>query len=236
MLQLVAPTQKRPKGIVSRGLTPSLPLLKGVTALYMNTTRHPKTIPAHTLPQPKSHHRSNKKERFIFLALCKHRDYQQDAQPRFDQLVAINKIFDRDITQTRSLADQKCASTRLFGSTHCSFFLGRSLADQMCAAVSWGVRSNMRSSACMFTRVCDTARASVPSERMDCMGPCSSLFTMPRDRSSNALRCFLSSPSPIFFRAFSSSIIRISSALVRKRLMVGTVSSESRHASKLPCS
>mmetsp|Transcript_12641 Transcript_12641/g.26672 ORF Transcript_12641/g.26672 Transcript_12641/m.26672 type:complete len:259 (-) Transcript_12641:991-1767(-) len=105
----------------------------------------------------------------------------------------------------------------------------------MCAAVSWGERSNMRSRACMLTSVCDTWRASVPSLRMLCMGPCSSLFTMPRDRSSTALRCFLSR-SPIFFSAFSSSMERMSSALPLNRLMVGTVSRLSRHASKLACS
>mmetsp|Transcript_19497 Transcript_19497/g.23356 ORF Transcript_19497/g.23356 Transcript_19497/m.23356 type:complete len:229 (-) Transcript_19497:1081-1767(-) len=111
-------------------------------------------------------------------------------------------------------------------------------AVHLCAASTSGLRSNIFSSACMLTRVSLTAVASVPSLRKHCIGPCSSLFTIPRERSSSAFRCFfvkLSSP-PIFFNAFSNSALRMSSAFPRSRLMVGTVSSESLQDSKACCS
>mmetsp|Transcript_8105 Transcript_8105/g.20475 ORF Transcript_8105/g.20475 Transcript_8105/m.20475 type:complete len:411 (+) Transcript_8105:239-1471(+) len=98
------------------------------------------------------------------------------------------------------------------------------------------LRSNIFSSACMFTSVSPTSLASVPSLRSACMGPCSSLFTMLLLSSSTALSCFFVSPSPNLVIALSSSLARMSSALLRNRLMVGTVSSESRHASKDACS
>mmetsp|Transcript_14162 Transcript_14162/g.59206 ORF Transcript_14162/g.59206 Transcript_14162/m.59206 type:complete len:430 (+) Transcript_14162:264-1553(+) len=92
----------------------------------------------------------------------------------------------------------------------------------------------MRSSACMFSMVSATVRTS-PSERSACMGPCSSLFITPRESSSTALRSFFVR-SPILPRAFSSSDTRMSSAIERRRLMVGTVSSESLQLSKVASS
>mmetsp|Transcript_12859 Transcript_12859/g.33012 ORF Transcript_12859/g.33012 Transcript_12859/m.33012 type:complete len:241 (-) Transcript_12859:259-981(-) len=92
-------------------------------------------------------------------------------------------------------------------------------------------RLYMRSSAAMFSNVSLTAAGSEPSQRSAVMGPCSSLFMMPRLSSSSAFFCFLVSPSPIDFIAFSSSAVRMSSALLRSALMVGTVSRLSRHDS-----
>mmetsp|Transcript_52468 Transcript_52468/g.114518 ORF Transcript_52468/g.114518 Transcript_52468/m.114518 type:complete len:203 (+) Transcript_52468:298-906(+) len=92
-------------------------------------------------------------------------------------------------------------------------------------------RENMRSSAVMFASVASTASASELSQRSAAIGPCSSLFTMPLLSSSTALACFLVSPSPSLPIAFSNSPARIASALLRRALMVGTVSRESRHAS-----
>mmetsp|Transcript_11333 Transcript_11333/g.31566 ORF Transcript_11333/g.31566 Transcript_11333/m.31566 type:complete len:366 (+) Transcript_11333:215-1312(+) len=88
----------------------------------------------------------------------------------------------------------------------------------------------------MLTSVCDTCAGSVPSDRSACMGPCRSLFTIPRLSSSTAFICFLVSPSPSLPIAFSSSVARMVSALPRSRLIVGTVSNESLHASKPACS
>ena len=48
--------------------------------------------------------------------------------------------------------------------------------------------------------------------------------------------CFLVAPSPNRATAFSNSAARMASAFDRSALMVGTVSRESRHASKLRCS
>mmetsp|Transcript_6178 Transcript_6178/g.17437 ORF Transcript_6178/g.17437 Transcript_6178/m.17437 type:complete len:341 (+) Transcript_6178:118-1140(+) len=90
--------------------------------------------------------------------------------------------------------------------------------------------------ACMLARVTSTSLASVPSHRRACMGPCSSLFMIPRLSSSRTLRSFFDIPSPILFSALSSSKVRIASALVRSFLMVGTVSRLSLHASKAVCS
>mmetsp|Transcript_11423 Transcript_11423/g.42320 ORF Transcript_11423/g.42320 Transcript_11423/m.42320 type:complete len:408 (+) Transcript_11423:67-1290(+) len=100
----------------------------------------------------------------------------------------------------------------------------------------WSFKSNMVSRACMLTRVWDTSLGSVPSDRSACIGPCNSLFTIPRDSSSTAFICFFVNPSPSLSIAFSSSAARIISALFRSRLIVGTVSRESRHASNCACS
>ena len=52
-------------------------------------------------------------------------------------------------------------------------------------------RSNIRSSAYMFTMVSLTVRTSLPSDRRCVMGPCRILFTIPLLRSSIILLCFL---------------------------------------------
>mmetsp|Transcript_3775 Transcript_3775/g.9533 ORF Transcript_3775/g.9533 Transcript_3775/m.9533 type:complete len:411 (-) Transcript_3775:678-1910(-) len=93
------------------------------------------------------------------------------------------------------------------------------------------LRSNMFSRACMLESDSPTEAGSLPSQRSACMGPCSSLFTIPLLRSSSTRLSFFESPSPTLFMAFSSSVRRMSSALLRSFLMVGTVSSESLHAS-----
>mmetsp|Transcript_16543 Transcript_16543/g.53987 ORF Transcript_16543/g.53987 Transcript_16543/m.53987 type:complete len:427 (+) Transcript_16543:6053-7333(+) len=113
------------------------------------------------------------------------------------------------------------------------------LVRQICflsPCLHWSSRSNIASSACMCRMARFTCIGSVPSERSDCMGPWSSLLTMERVHSSTVFLCFLVSPSPMRPIALSSSADRMVSALERSRLMVGTVSSESRHDSNASCS
>mmetsp|Transcript_2046 Transcript_2046/g.3215 ORF Transcript_2046/g.3215 Transcript_2046/m.3215 type:complete len:310 (+) Transcript_2046:445-1374(+) len=94
----------------------------------------------------------------------------------------------------------------------------------------------MRSKAAMLSNVCSTCSGSVPSQRNAVMGPCSNLLTIDLLSSSTAFNCFLLNPSPSLPTAFSHSDARTDSAFALKALMVGTVSNESRHDSKLRCS
>lgn len=64
----------------------------------------------------------------------------------------------------------------------------------------------------MFARVSPTALGSEPSHLRAVIGPCKSLFTMPRLISSMAFICFLVSPSPNLLIALSTSVALISSA------------------------
>ena len=83
----------------------------------------------------------------------------------------------------------------------------------------------------MTRRDSETEAASEPSDRSDCIGPCSSLLMIPRLSSSSTLRCFLFSSGPMALMALSTSPFRMASALARSFLIVGTVSRLSRHAS-----
>ena len=71
--------------------------------------------------------------------------------------------------------------------------------------------SNMSSKACMLTKVCATAALSLPSDRKACIGPCKSLFTIPRDNSSKTFLSLLDNSPLILLKAFSNSCDRMRS-------------------------
>mmetsp|Transcript_15043 Transcript_15043/g.45450 ORF Transcript_15043/g.45450 Transcript_15043/m.45450 type:complete len:215 (-) Transcript_15043:1075-1719(-) len=97
-------------------------------------------------------------------------------------------------------------------------------------------RSNMRSKASMFANISVTASGSVPSQRRAAMQPCSSLLTMDLVHSSTIFFSFFERDSETRAMVFSSSVVRMDSALVRRALMVGTVARESRQDSNSSCS